>query len=87
MIDRDKAWQIATQRLREIGLGTGVIDVRSMSESAGHRLPSLYNVDLAGCWIAYAMTPGASGPCASTILCIDAETGHVVYAGLANDEG
>lgn len=87
MIDRDTAWEIATRTLRETGLGTGVIDVRLISESAAHRLPSVYNLDLRGCWIAYANTSCASGLCASTIVVIDGNSGCVVHAGLANDEG
>jgi hypothetical protein len=49
--------------------------------------PTLYDgPDLSNCWIAYVDTP-LRGLQSSTIVLVSRDTGEVLYAGSANDEG
>ena len=85
MIDRADAQRLAEAEIAAQGLGSGVSELYAWSEIT-FRKPKMYAKDLSDCWIAYAKREFQGlGP--SAIVAIDRETGMVVYAGSAHDEG
>jgi len=86
MIDRESAQAIAETYLRGVGWGYGISTVRLLAEVG--RGPTLYNgPDLSRCWLAYVDMRESPWLGPSTVILIDQETGEVLYAGGANDEG
>lgn len=85
MIQRKEAQSIAEAEAKRKGLGTGIRHVDLWDELTGRR-PTLYNIDLSHCWIAYIERP-ITGLQSSTIVAVDRDFGVVMYAGSANDEG
>ncbi len=86
MIDRQQAHHIASREITNRGLGTGVSSLYAPGELVP-RAPNLYyGPDLNAAWVAYVERP-LLGLRSSTIVVISSETGEVLYAGSANDEG
>lgn len=86
MIDRDSAQAIADAYVRGVGWRYGVSEVRRVGEVG--RPPTLYNgPDMWRCWLAYVDMRGSGWLGPSTVILINKETGEVLYAGGANDEG
>jgi hypothetical protein len=86
VITREEARLTAELEIRERDLSSGIADVLSFDELTG-RKPLIYGgPDLRRCWIAYAILPGQDlRP--GIIVLVDRETGAVLYAGSAHDEG
>jgi len=85
VITREDASRIAQQAAIERKLGAAIAQVLRLEEMEFRR-PSIYNHSLDGCWIAYVEHTSFQMQ-ASTIVVINDQTGAVVYAGSANDEG
>lgn len=86
MISREHAAKIAKAEAISKSLGTDVSEVLALKELKS-RPPSLYGVDLTGCWIAYIHSGRPPGLYSSTIVAVEQSTGQILYAGSANDEG
>jgi hypothetical protein len=85
MITHEVVLRIAEEEIRVRGLGTGVRHVYLWNDIP-FRKPSVYGPDLSNCWIAYVERP-LRGLESSVIVAIDRDSGAVVCAGGANDEG
>lgn len=93
-ITREGARAIADQYLarpRGDGLpvsGTGIGAVLRLKEIKSCQ-PCIYGLPddrLRACWIAYVARP-VRGLASNEVIVIDAETGTILYAGSANDDG
>jgi hypothetical protein len=85
--ERERARRVAQQYLTthpELGQGLAIRDVYSLEE-IDFRRPAIY-AQLENCWIAYVERPH-SGLVSSMIVVVSKNSGEVVYAGSANDEG
>lgn len=86
MISREEALSIAAAEIITRRLGTGAREALLAHERSG-RLPLLYNgPNLADCWIVYAERP-LVGLRSSSVVLVSRESGAVLYAGSASDEG
>jgi len=88
MIVRELARAIAETEVKARKLGTGVGEVLAFDELAGRSL-NMYMVrgDQTRCWVAYVQREFTGRLESSTVILVDQETGEVVYAGGAGDEG
>ena len=86
MVSREEAAEIARLDALAHGLGTSVGSVL-LPEEISFRVPSLYMVDLRGCWVAYIERIGPPALRSSTIVVVRRDNGCVLYRGSANDEG
>jgi hypothetical protein len=85
VISRDRARAIGESAALAHRLGSGVHDVQDASQATG-RLNIYNRPDLSRCWLAYVDAPFV-GLVSAVVILIDKETGAVLYAGSANDEG
>ena len=85
MISREQARAIGESAALAHGVGSGVHDVQDATQAPG-RLNIYNHPDLSRCWLAYVDRP-LIGLCSSVVILIDKESGAVLYAGSANDEG
>ena len=88
MVTRLDAWRIAEEFLaRDPAPHSGhqIRDIFGVDELP-FREPTLYGIDVARCWIAYIDRP-VRGLMSSEIVLVAKDTGEIVYAGSANDEG
>jgi len=88
MTTRAQAAEIAGGHAKREGLGSGEPQVLRLDEITGRR-PCVYtNTPLERCWIAYL---DRDDDCtrleSSVIVVVDMDSGSVVYAGSAMDEG
>lgn len=68
--------------------GNGIEGVYSLEELKGRRLVVRpWSLDLSHCWIAYVARPFTGMLYSSDVIVVDKETGAVLYAGSAHDEG
>lgn len=88
MITRDEALRIAEEFLARDPRPHGGRHVREVCgvDELTSREPTLYGIDVARCWIAYVDRP-VRGLMPSEIVLVAKDTGEIVYAGRANDEG
>jgi hypothetical protein len=68
-----------TSKIRE------VMDVEEL-QRRNLREPSIYGIDVHGCWLVYLEQPGWAIR-SSQIVAVSKDTGQVVYLGSACDEG
>jgi hypothetical protein len=86
VISRDEALRVGAAEIAKRGIGTGARAAYLHSE-IDWRAPLLYGgPNLDDCWIVYAERP-ITGLESSTIVLVSRETGAVLYAGSAYDEG
>ena len=90
VISRSEAFEIANKYVKTCPLeeGVGIRKILSIEEIG--RRPCIYNYSdekMKNYWIAYVNIPSKEMISSSTILLISKETGEIIYAGSANDEG
>lgn len=86
MISRDDALRIGSVEILAKRLGTSASGAFLINEITA-RHPNLYGgPNLAECWIVYAEQPPTALR-SSAIVLVSRQTGKVLYAGSANDEG
>ena len=86
MISREQARAIAESTVLGRHLGVGVREVVASTELQSR--VTMYNMpDLSRCWIAHVDTGRPTILGSSIVVLIDRETGAVLCAGSANDEG
>lgn len=90
MISRDAAAAIAKSYAHAEGWAVKAMRVTTVREirDAGGREPNLYSAAAwRHCWIVYLLAPHPTGLHSSTVVMVDPESGNVVCAGDAGDEG
>ena len=88
MVTRHEALRIAEEFLARDPVphsGRRIRDVFGVDELP-IREPTLYGIDVARCWIAYIDRP-LRGIMSSEVVLVSKDSGEIVYAGSANDEG
>lgn len=86
MISREAALTIAKAHAMSNGLGRGISQVL-LPEEITWRKPRLYNVELNNCWVAYVDKLYLGGLESSVVIIVNRDSGAVVFAGDASDEG
>ena len=90
-VSREEALEIAKAYLfsgESRVCGNGIRGVYSLEELKGSRLGLLeISYQLSRCWIAYVARPFTGMISSSDVILVHRETGAVVYAGSAQDEG
>jgi hypothetical protein len=87
MITREDALRIGRTEILARGLGTGAREALLVDEIAWS-LPRIYGApDLETYWIVYADHAPLGVLRSSDVVLVARDTGQVMYAGSANDEG